>query len=291
MKSTKIFIDKLAVTLPIGSPILKRRISKRLKELDSRLGVTNSRYTGRFISRYGQTYIIEMTGNDDVAFSVFLSIYPVNTAHNFFRCEFNPTAAGRNGLAKLRTLLEYVLGTKQFKRLYDHCSVTRLDLTVDALGLAHDYYVYVKKCTWSEIRFIDGVAISQIVGRGQYRLTLYEKPSLKGRNAVRRTRIECRLRALGCSLATLPRHIDNPFAKVQLIRAKSLIDGDLDEKFVRDTKRRGLNAALHRLGSRNKKARQLAFIQRHQARWFNPGKIWHGWPAALKLLDVLRPDQ
>ena len=182
-----------------------------------------------------------------------VSVYPVNTKHNFLRVEFNPKL-GRNGLIKARELLVNLLGIDITQTIYFKASITRIDLTVNLLGLQDEYVVFKTKTNvWRSkdhpMTQHKSIHKSQVGPRSNVRVTFYNKNQEqqdKGKGVANPRgnyhRLEIRLRDLRLTMSQLNSSILQVFNTVSLYHANFLADELVPPKFLKHVQRKGLNS-------------------------------------------------
>lgn len=262
---TRLLIDKIAFTVRLSRHdkdiVLKRfTVDKIYKE-----------YNGRVFSdrnqRYNNNYQITVLNKHKVD----VSMYPINSHHNFFRIEANPTMLKKEGRIKLRCFLIKALGLNIVKTIYFHAKVTRLDLTLDVFNIEDNLYIHIDRAVTSKIfPGKNGKPGSQIVGSGRSscQVTMYDKNALrikKGLKPIGRTylRIECCLRDLRCSMHGLSSDLLKHLIKIKFYRDDFLTDKRFSESFLSDTISNGLNFAFKKC-DRNIRLRYRRYIDEYR---------------------------
>lgn len=278
----------------MGNPHRTRTAKRLNKLLKTKFNKLNVRYTRKSIPRYFDSYLIEFINIDKKNFKVTISINPINTSNNFLRVQFNPHAAKTKGLRRIYKVLCKLLGNKTTKKLFYKANITRIDITFDVFDLNKTYYAYLVGMVYSEIRHGDNGRFTQIIGKGRFRLSAYDKSdeqldSDSSSSDIHPNcfRYEFRIRNLRYSLSELVNKTHNPFLKLHIYDAKFLDDNYFDDSFIFQVKSEGLNKAIHELPTGAKKRRYKRRLNKHyQAKWFDPEKVWRGWLQATTIFNT-----
>jgi len=264
--------DKLTFTLPIN--------------IDERLNLINRINDPEFYQDYNRKVYNSKAGRykNNYQFTIYkgntieVSLYPINTKHNFLRIEYNPNKLGRNGRIKLRKFLIKLLGFDKVKEIYFEARITRLDLTLDVYGLKSDYYIQKPKVQKSAIYSnADGSISSQILGsdNSPCRITMYDKvveQATKGKKAKSSStnyqRVEVRLRDLDYTMAELGLNKDllDKIKKVDFYHKLFLKDARFSKKFKAYAQEKGLNAVFKKLRKidHNEARRYSRYLENYQ---------------------------
>ena len=285
----QLIFDKLSFTLPL-SKLKKDKVLTRLTNpgFCSKYDIRSRKPRSKG-SRYHNNYSFPIDDQN----SMDVSVYPVNTKHNFLRVEFNPDKLGRNGLIKARKLLVKLLGIDITQTIYFKASITRIDLTVNLLGLQDEYVVFKTKTNVSAIKRSpdDATQIdSQIAGssRSNVRVTFYNKNQEqqdKGKGVANPRgnyhRLEIRLRHLRLTMSQLNSSILQVFNTVSLYHANFLADEWFSPKFLKHVQRKGLNSALSALGDSNERRCHLRHLNQYKQKLFSIDNLNFGKPHQL----------
>ncbi|MEQ1557834.1 MAG: hypothetical protein ABL933_02695 [Methyloglobulus sp.] len=270
-----LFYDKIAFTFPI-------RKSKRLLLID-RLNDPNfyekynRRVYGHNNGRYQNNYQFEIFQWNTIK----LSVYPINTSHNFLRVEYNPRNLGVRGRKKFRLFLIKLLTKDVMKKIYFHARLTRLDLTLDVFDMEPGLYIHRSRIEQSEI-YRDKFGykiISQVIGSemSNRRITMYDKRAEQGIEDsialdfdfypsfenISHHRIEIRLRNLDCTMAELDRHLLKEFKAINFYKDSFLEDEGFSKEFRDDAYENGLNSALYILVDQERR-RYLKLLENYR---------------------------
>lgn len=272
-KIPSVLNDKISITVPVPSKFrmtVKNRLLEGMKYLRSK-NIPAIHYPNQ--NRYGNNFEFTLpTDTVEGFFDLKISIYPINTAHNFFRVEFNPNKLGSKGGRKIMKILTKVLGADIAAKLFTEGRVTRLDLALNIRKPLGDYFIYMKGLRQSSIYVddVDADAVeSQVLGSpksNKKRCTLYNKAveqCLTDAGDKHWWRLEIVLRNLKCSVAGIDRGLLKHFQQISFYSREILDDDSFDRRFLQQVKARGLNFALHQL-DRNTKEKYLRRLAKHE---------------------------
>jgi hypothetical protein len=284
----QLIFDKLSFTLPL-SKLKRNQVLARLTNQGfcSKYAIENRKPRSKG-NRYRNNYSFPIDDQN----SMDVSVYPINTKHNFLRVEFNPDKLGRNGLIKARKLLVKLLGIDITQTIYFKAAITRIDLTVNLLGLQDEYIVFKTKTNVSAMkRSLEGTQIdSQIAGssRSNVRVTFYNKnqeQQHKGKGVANPRgnyhRLEIRLRDLRFTMSQLDSSILQVFNSVSFYHADFLTDDWFSPDFLEHVQRKGLNSALYALGDSNERRCHLRHLSQYKQKLFSIDNLNFGKPHDL----------
>ncbi len=292
--------DKIAFTFPIRK---RDRLSVINIINDPEFhSFFNRRVYGYTGGRYRNNYQFTIhKGN-----TIELSLYPINSHHNFLRLEYNPNKLGIKGCVKLRKFLISLLGIDRVKEIYFKASVTRLDLTLDIHNLKPYYYIHKPKVVQSSIYRDDNHIISQILGsnRSSTRVTLYDKnaeQATKGRgnalvvnngSSTPHQRLEIRLRELNCSMAGLNGDLLQELEKINFFHKSFMRDDRFSDKFKNLVYRQGLNAVFKKVNKTNPNKAKCyrRYLEDYRATIFDVDKLDFLASHQKALGSLLHPD-
>lgn len=293
MRITHVFIDLIAITLGIKNRKRRRKIAQALNVLrPGRYGLTGVKYIKNY-ARYHDSYLLTFKLGQHREFTVQLSVNPIDSANNFFRVQLNPSRAGPEGMKAVYSVLKRVLGRRYADKLYNSAPITCVHVTMDVYGLRRRYFAYLPKKTHSKIIVGKQGGVTQIIGNGRERLSLYDKRAEQrvrtksdSGTAESQLRLEFQRRDLRSLLSTLRWSLKNPFLSLSLFRDTLLDDKYFDRGFCKNVRKYGLNRALYDLQDENARRRYLRRLNRyHKVSWLQPEKRWRSWPKATEIFD------
>jgi hypothetical protein len=270
----KIIIDKIGFTLPIDKDKRLDLISK-INNLGFYKNYKRKVYKGSDAGRYKNNYQFEVFNGITIA----LSLYPVNTTHNFLRVECNPARLNKEGRKNFRSFFKKLLGEEVGDKIFLESRVTRIDLTLDVYDMEPNIFIHKNRVEHSEIIKIkeqdlivniedQELILTQIIGsdRSSCRITMYNKNIEQGIACDSNyQRIEIRLRNLGCSLADLSDDLLEEFEKINFFKSDFLNDKRFSKRFCKQAYKKGLNAALSDLADDNQRRCYRRYLDRYRA--------------------------
>lgn len=186
-------------------------------------------------------------------------------------------------MIKARKLLVKLLGIDVTETLYFEASITRIDLSVNLLGLIEQYFIHKTKTNYSSIqRSLYGEIESQIAGGNESRVraTFYNKnlEQLEQGEEVANLdedyhRLEIRLRDLQLTMSQLDFSILEVFNTVSFHRAGFLRDDWFSTDFLENVELEGLNSALHSLGNSNDRRSYLCRLNHYKFEVFSTDNL------------------
>lgn len=301
--TTNVFVDQTTFTTRVDDDQVKQVKSKVNKAVKKgwlkKIPPLNGRLT------YKHSYCINILGGSN--FGAFISFGPVQDNYNFVRVSFNPINLG--GLGVLESRLRYLLGAS-FVYVYDDCSVTRTDLTVDMYGLSLEHmFIHTKGFSNTSTHgFRDdngeahlgcysasdtnyGIRSGLTFGSqgSDTRIKVYDKKveRLQRRKYKEVTgehwvRFEICYRRTGLPISRL-NELPNKFKKIE-VYDPAIKDENLNPLFFLACQNRNVSDALQCLDG-NERRRHEAALMKHRVRWFDADKIWEGLPKALSIFD------
>ncbi|QPK62920.1 hypothetical protein IVG45_19150 [Methylomonas sp. LL1] len=274
LPSQRLLYDKVALTLSLN----KRRKNSFFSCMvyDQVFKEYGGKVTNNSNQRYNNNYQFKIHGDN----TADVSFYPINTKHNFFRIEYNPSKLKKEGRIKLRKCLIKLLGIDVVKRIYFEATVTRLDLTLDVFDMEPDLYIHVDRAKQSSIYpKSSGKPGSQVIGskRSNCKITMYDKNELRKKQGLKPIggnyqRIECCLRNLQCSMNELNSDILKHLNKIKFYRKDFFHDARFSKKFLSNAKSHGLNYALAKC-NRNKRLRYRRHLEDYRTKPINVNKL------------------
>lgn len=291
----KLIFDKIAFTLPVDK-IYRMDLVEKLNDPDIYNSYKRKVYktkSGRYKNNYQFTICNKKT--------IEISIYPINTKHNFFRLEYNPTNLKKIGRKNMRTLLKMLIGLEKAKKIFFNATITRLDLTLDLFDMEPNLYIYKPRIKQSQI-FRDGSCkklnniTSQIIGsdKSNIRITMYNKNLEQGKssNLNNHQRIEIRLRNLQTSMADikyLGEKLLINFKELEFYGCDFLTDSFFSKEFKNNTREFGLNRALNSLDD-NQRRYYRRHLQSFRAYPIELGELNFEKAHKIALGSLLHPD-
>lgn len=258
-----VLFDKVSLTYPVVED--KRENLRDLintQQFKNEFGIK----VGGYDSRYNNNYWFYVEGIN----KVWLSIYPINKEHNFFRLSFNPNSIGHEGVRFIRKILIKLLGLKNTKEFYFKAKVTRLDLTMDIYDFPRNLIPYKAGIKVSSIhRSNDGSTISSFIlgsRKSDCQVTIYDKNIEQGIESDQHyVRTEIELRNLNCSLHELNSNLMYEFKKIRFFNDEFMTDPMFSADFISTVSDKdiGLSGALINLdrNQRNQYLRRLAHYE------------------------------
>ncbi|MDX8126457.1 hypothetical protein QLH52_04135 [Methylomonas sp. OY6] len=273
----RLIIDKIAFTTPIPMEI-RTDVLTNLANSDLRMEYS-VRVHRNNNGRYANNYTIRVDPDNTVSISAF----PKRKSDNFLRVEFNPAKLDKTAKENLRNYLKRVVGLKRLKSIYFECRVTRLDLTVDIDTEYSEIYAYKPGAKYSEIfRDEEEVMLSQVVGseKSDYRATLYNKCEELGGDDlgddlddVFETRLELRLRNLGCSMAEIDEELMSKLYELEFYDSKLLGDRRFSSIFTQTVYGSGINLALDSCCNSNQRRCYRRYLADHSFDLLDPAQL------------------
>ena len=226
---------------------------------------------------------------------VLLQVNPYVHSRPFLRAELNTDKLGSDGLAYVKSQLDYLLPFG-YAQLLNNGKITRADFAIDIYGVHIEEIVTKPHRLRSHRSIVGQDSVLETVYFGSPRgnqLVVYDKvKQLKSVNLEPEhevmTRIEAR-RKPNLPFLSLP-DMPNPFAKTEILDLSVI--NSLDPAYVlqlfRDSCRvRGLKAALKILPS-PVRSKFLKTLNGTGYQWWNPDAIWEGWPENLDSLGLIK---
>ena len=214
------------------------------------------------------------------------------------RLEFVPVDLGPQGVEELKIAINTFLPDWQY--VLDHAHVTRIDISVDLLGVRMDSFLFMPKqaATTTQWQF-GGKLRSFYSGKSSGNQTkIYDRKAkrlAKGQNWQGATSIRIERKLTGLKSVTLPGllNLPNPFGGITLLphTASAPLDLPASKAYVWSlfsdaVKVRGLTDALALLPD-DQRTRFRKHIKTQNAEWWNPNALWSGWSAMLDDLKLL----
>lgn len=238
-----------------------------------------------------------------------LQFRPRSHVMRFVRLDFNPTAIGALGVQQVRQVLQMLFG-EGFRELLGNGRVTRLDATLDVVGLhVSDMLTYTVQPCFSS-RWIRSFPKA---GGEKWRLGTHYQGAKNSANraciydkAVQlfeckgilldgpQSRVECRYKpAKGSKPASAAEVLTsaNPFAKIKMAYYPSPTPADpWFEFFLYGVKKLGANAALLRIPDKNKRTAFRKALAQSSPDWWQPDRYWSDVLAHIQSLDLFPAD-
>lgn len=284
---SRLFIDKIALTIPAESPILQNDITEQLQN-SVESGFINAVPFGDLLSRYHFAYTIPLAGGR----SAIVQVEPRDDRMNFLRLEFNPNSLG---LAREHPffLISGILcpAWPDFVLALARARLNRLDFAIDI----HDVHIerlgihHSTRSTFSKHFEREGHTTGIYLGKrtsSRYVVIYDKKRETRECHAriLRRecTRVECRSTDIGplSALSDMP----NPFSSFTL-SVYPLYDENAHEyaHFLDSCRFRGAQAALHLIQNRRRRAQYRAWLADScSPSWWCPDDIWGQRISALQ---------
>lgn len=275
---SRLFIDKIALTMPVQSRMLQHRITEQFQRCAEN-GIISPALYGDLLSRYHFAYTILLAGGR----SAILQAVPRGARMNFLRLEFNPN---NKGIAQEHpfSLLAGIIqpAWPGFIPALENANLNRLDFAVDIHGVHIERIGihHVARSTFSEIFYRDGRTTGVYLGKrtSKRHVVIYDKKRearehgriLRGE----RTRVESRTMDVG-SLSALP-DMPNPFASLTLsLYPPCNQTGHIHAHFLDSCRHRGAQAALYLIQNRRTRAEYRAWLsEAYSPSWWRPDDIW-----------------
>lgn len=240
--------------------------------------------------------------------TVMVAASPTKSNVSFLRLEFNPAKLGPAGVAFMRErLFDIFFDEHPWKRIATHCSVTRIDIAVDLLGvdmanvLVTDYKPGSGAGKPLKRMFVvtpEGTLETVYLGTDPPKVRVYDKaqhladekmPSAYG--TTPHVRIEMPIKP-ACPITKLDA-LGNPFEKLTVLSLSNPVeppDGMHNWAFFLDCCRvRGPKAALALLPTDELRQAYQQALAAVEIPILKPEKAWAKWPAMLNASGLL-PD-
>ncbi len=297
MTQTRVLLDKISFTLPVDTIELQNNICDSVGEFkhDSIM----VKYKGRDNTPpYYKKYQFDFN-LDGKEFSMDFWFEPRVPSVNYFRCEFNPDHTGRDGLRMIRdTVFKEILGMSITRNIYFNCKTTRIDRTIDFIGIEDYFYGYNTTRNTTKSKIIptqNGYPLQEI---GSKKSDCYSKLYDKEAELLSRgiilddfsglyLRLENLTRKLNIPFSEIVTQTENPFRHYKFYSSSLLRDKNLDKHFrecVRDT---GINHTLASVG--NAKLDYLELMEPHEIDLLSDIHWEKEWLKAVQVLNVFRP--
>lgn len=283
---SKLFCDKLTVTIDYKSPADQKHIVETMKEFIDANGQAKH-YPGKQYKHRVFVY----AGDYPSTVQVLVEYEPKTSGLNFFRFDFNPAHVDMEWIEWF--LLSVLPGGVD--DIVDKGRVTRIDLSVDLTGIHVDSLLAAYPgMQVSRVFCKSGKTESLYLGgtEGAKFVVLYDKvQQVKHQNAKWHvdiplpvsptTRIEIRLRPdVGLVQLTA---MENPFEKLIICPLTSVPPhDDLTWKlFVALAQMRGAQDALLMITDKNERTKFRNRIKIGTPPWWRAGKLWNSWPTLM----------
>lgn len=289
-KPSSLFIDKIAVTIPVH-PAHQANVVKIFKE--QLCGNWGAKKYGFHTSLYQNAIKIPFGPYDKDC--LLFQCAPWNPQNNFVRVEYNPSKVDIN---EVKVLLNMIL-PGGYKSLLHTGVIRRVDIATDlSFVKPSDMVFHYPGIQCSGNYFKGGRIQSAYLGEkeSQRQIVIYDKVAhLKKLNSKLPsdikfpipnhdvTRVEIRLRPNGIEFHQLF-VLDNPFHKLQLCVCSDSGKGDDEWRLFRSLCiYEGVNQAIKCFDNITKRKKYLERIMTTGLhKFWNPGKLWLGLPNALE---------
>ncbi|MPS29140.1 MAG: hypothetical protein E2576_24110 [Alcaligenaceae bacterium] len=284
---SRLFIDKIALTIPVQSRSLQHDITEHLRACADARIVRGVPY-GDPVARYHFAYTIPLYGGR----SALVQVAPRDDRMNFLRFEFNPSNRGPAHEHPLLLVSGIICGAwPSFARALDQARINRLDFAIDIYGIHIDRLGihHPTRSTFSSHYERDGHTTGMYLGKRTSKryVVIYDKTRQARERHARilrgeRTRVEIRAADMGplSALSDMP----NPFASVALfVYPLHSEEAYGYAHFLDSCRYRGAQAALHLIRNRRTRAQYRAWLtERCGPSWWSPEEIW------AQRMDALR---
>ncbi len=287
---SKIFIDGLSITLPIGSKAEENAIIKCFKEKEL---LDSWGYTGTHKKGYDYyAYPIVNEATDD---KLFLQCSPSSGQKNFFRIEFNPSKVD---MSEVRILMNQLLAGG-YKQLVEYGRITRVDVAFDASRISpHQLLFHVPQFSIGKCYYKSGNVQSVYLGcdESENQYVVYDKNAhIQYNNQKKKekfkapvpvhglTRIEYRYRPDKPFMLKELLTIKNPFNNLKLTAyPQSLVSKDsLFRLLLAVSRFQGMNQALLNIAKHDRPKYIKLLINSGKTAWYKPDTIWESFSAAV----------
>lgn len=274
-----LFIDKIALTIPVQSQSLQHGIAEQLRAC-AEARIIESVLYGDLLLRYFLAYSIPLAGGR----SAVVQIAPRGDGLNYFRCEYNPSS---RGLANEHpfSLIAGILfpAWAGFASSLEHARINRMDFAIDIHGVPIDRLGvhHSSRSTFSRQYGRDGRITGLYLGKrtSERHVVIYDKKRearachariLRGE----RTRVEIRTTDIGPLSAVA--NMRNPFSAIAIsIYPPHDADAHGYAHFLDSCRFRGVQAALHLVQNRRKRAEYRDWLNQNcTPPWWDAGAIW-----------------
>jgi len=276
---SRLFIDKIALTIPVQSRSLQHGITGQLQNCEENEIISRASY-GDLLARYHIAYMLPLAGGR----SATIQVLPRDDRMNFLRLEFNPNSRGA-AQEHLFTMLRGIIHSAwpDFVSALPRARLNRLDFAIDIYGVHIDRLGvhHSTRSTWSRIFGRGGTTTGIYLGArtSKHYVAIYDKKrqAREEQNRIlrgERTRMEFRSKDIG-TLSAL-RDMPNPFELFTLLLYPPCNPLDHEHMHFLDSCRyRGAQAALYLIQNRRKRAAYRAWLSETcHVSWWHPNAIW-----------------
>lgn len=306
LRITGPFIDRVSITAPFEIEYAESLASILRDVVDSDF---NDTYTVQLLSRrpdnlYRWAFSVWPRNNCDEF--IHVSVLHHDPRKNQFRLDFNPANFTEEHVPGVHDFLSLVFSDVHTNNMRGNCSVTRLDVAQDIVGLRmDDILVYSprkqKGCIWGGGKSgIETIYCGAPTSRG--RVKVYRKPfparPLNGRSS-RRRRIRPRIR---CEVTLKPQDtigalydLPNPFRNVVFsylagVKRSSALPKHEIQFFIDSCLRRGTQDALALIENKRRKAEYKSILGQNRVEEISADTLWAHWGDEIDKLRVLMGD-
>ena len=275
-----LFIDKIALTMPVQSQALQHRVTERLEDCAENGIIVSAPPYSDLLTRYHFAYTVPLAGGRNAT----IQVVPRAERMNFLRLEFNPNNRGRAEEHPFSLIMSLLCSAwPDFTDALESARLNRLDFAVDIhgvhidrLGIYHNTRSAFSK-QFERGGHTTGIYLGKRTSNRQVVVYDKKREARECHNLIlrgERTRVEFRVTDIG-SLSALTDML-NPFSSFTLLLYPPCDRTEHDRIFFLDSCRyRGAQAALHLIQNRRTRAAYRAWLSETcSASWWRPEAIW-----------------